>query len=154
MKNKRMKYIENTKQSESGKYLYPEGDCQTYSLAYLLDKDYDEVYKELENAGNDIGRTINNVKTVERVLWNNKYHNVMFPDQFFFSSPSTKKCTVGKLAKMLKDTDTKIAVETCSHLTVIDNGNIVDKWDCSRKYVNCIYMIREDAEVLNEYLHI
>lgn len=144
MKNKRMKYIENTKQSESGKYNH-DGDCQTYSLAYLLDKDYDEVYKELEKQ--PFG--ITSVWSTWNVLRNNNFKAII--DSRDFKDEFSKFNTVSQLARLLKDTNTKVAVNVKDHITVIDNGNIVDKWDCSRRYVEKIHLTVEDYKRI-EYM--
>lgn len=142
-----MKYIENTKQSESGKYNH-DGDCQTYSLAYLLNKDYDEVYKRLERYGNNSGYRISEWYPIQKLLYWNHYRYCCFPN-----TGRSKKLTIGQLAKLLKDTNIKIAVETNDHITVIDNGNIVDKWDCSRCYVSEIFLTRANANYIEQVLN-
>ena len=140
-----MKYIENTKQSESGKYNH-DGDCQTYSLAYLFDKDYDEVCKELEKQPFGITSTW----SIFNVLLNNNFKAVI--DQRDFKDEFPKFTTVGQLARLLKDTNIKVAVEVKDHITVIDNGNIVDKWDCSRRYVQKIYLTIDDYKQIQYML--
>ena len=147
MKNKRMKYIENTKQSESGKYNH-DGDCQTYSLAYLLDKDYDEVYKRLERLANNSGNRISEWYPIEMILCRHHYTYHCFPN-----AGRSKKLTIGQLAKLLKDTNIKVAVHTQDHLTVIDNGNIVDKWDCSKCYVHQIHFTRTNTDCIKQLLN-
>ena len=142
-----MKYIENTKQSESGKYNH-DNDCQTYSLAYLLNKDYDEVYKRLEKIGENTGYRISDVILIQKILCHNHYVCHCFPN-----AGRTKKLTVGQLAKMLKDTNIKVAVHTHDHLTVIDNGNIVDKWNCSKCYVHTIGFTRINADIIKQLLN-
>ena len=142
-----MKYIENTKQSESGKYNH-DGDCQTYSLAYLLNRDYDEVYKRLEKIGENTGYGISDATLIQKILCHNHYVCHCFPN-----AGRTKKLTVGQLAKMLKDTNIKIAVHTRDHLTVIDNGNIVDKWDCSKCCVHTIGFTRTNANLIKQLLN-
>lgn len=138
-----MQYIENTKHSESGKYNH--GDiCQTYSLAYLFDKDYDEVFKELVNGPFDLKTNATVYCTTS-----NKYRMTVKPDDLIHNY---KRLTVGQLAKLFKDINIKVAVFTHKHLTVIDNGNIVDKLDCSRRYVNYIFLTKKDYKHITHLL--
>jgi hypothetical protein len=101
-------------------------DCVIRSISVVTQQPYKKVFEDLMNLGLEIGCYPNHDKAWVRYL----------EDRGFIKNRPPRTVN-GKLIK-LRDWDFKgrAVVRNSGHLTAVENGVVVDAWDCRRRPVN------------------
>lgn len=110
------------------------GDCVIRAISLALDKNYEQVYKELFELSLKTGYMINDKRNEEKYIISNGFVKHKQPKK-----PNGKKYTVGEIDKLCKNP--VILVSCARHLTVVLNGMLTDIWDCRAKCISNYYTL-------------
>lgn len=101
---------------------FPKGDCSTRAMSYVLGKDYKEVYAEQLNAGKRWNYLDGGIK------------EVMKPRGYVCVELDVP-VVLHKIADSLKGVVDKFIAITRSHAVAVDDGKVIDTWDCRSRRV-------------------
>ena len=102
-------------------------DCVVRSISVAEGISWDEAYKKLSDYARKRGLMMNSVESVEEYLDEN-YNRICFEDM-----------TVGEFAE--ENPYGIFLVTMPSHIVAIKDGNIVDSFDCSDRYLWCAWEV-------------
>jgi len=120
-------------QPKTEKDIKCDGDCMVRAVTIITNSEYNKVHKLMYNNGwraskktdklweNQITSTLNNLGF--------SYERISFP-----AIKGENRMTSKTLAKI--DPEGKYIVRVSKHVSVLDNGVLLDTWDCSDK---CVY---------------
>lgn len=124
-----------TYHNENPKHLKSAGDCVIRAIAYATRIGWDETLGSLYKIGFKMKRLPNDDKVFEQYLSNLGYSKQSQPRK-----PDNTKYTVKEFAK--KYPKGTYIVRMAGHLSVVDNGKIIDTWNCGYKCVGNYWKIR------------
>lgn len=106
-------------------------DCVVRSISVVMRRPYREVFKDLMELGMELGAYPNHDKVWQRYLKENG-----------FVKNKPPRDHNGKFIK-LGDWDFKgrAVIRNSRHLTAVDNGVVVDSWDCRYRPVNTYWSL-------------
>ena len=95
---------------------YPIGDCSTRAIAYVLGRDYKEVFAAQHAKGHRWNTVMGGIR------------DVMEP-QGYDCLVLRRPITLHKVASALEVTCEKYIAVSANHAVAVDNGEIIDTWD-------------------------
>lgn len=105
------------------------GDCVIRAIAYATEQPWDKVYKDLCDIGFNMKRLPNEKQVYEKYLEQLGWQKQKQPRH----SDNSKYCVYEFTEYHI--VSGKVIISVANHLTVVDNYEIVDTWDCSRKTI-------------------
>jgi len=112
------------------------GDCVIRAIAYSLDQTWEETYDDLCKLGMKMKRMPNEKQVYEKYLEQKGWVKHKQPRTSF-----NTKYTVFEFIEY--QMERKAIISVANHLTCVDNFELVDTWDCSRKSIGN-YWTKED----------
>lgn len=109
-----------------------EGDCVVRAIASSTQRTWIEVYKDLCQLGLKKCRMPNSQKVYEQYLTNLDYITLPQPRKF-----NNKKYRIDEWLELNPNFSGVLSIK--NHLTCVDQGVLIDTWDCSRSYICKIY---------------
>ena len=108
------------------------GDCVIRAIAYATNKPWAEVYKDLCEVGLKKCRMPN-----DDIVWQKYLKDIGWEKMPQPRKVNGDKYTVEKFADHVKlfIGDKPAIVRVAHHLTVVEDGDLVDTWDCGYKTV-------------------
>lgn len=107
------------------------GDCVIRAIAYATNKPWAEVYKDLCEVGLKKCRMPN-----DDIVWQKYLKDIGWTKMAQPRRANGDKYTVEEFADEMRFVSNKPAiVRVASHLTVVDEGDLVDTWNCGYKTV-------------------
>ena len=124
--------------NENPKNRLTSGDCVIRAISYVSGFSWDSVYASLCDIGFRLKMMPNDKKVFEEYL-----KQIGFTK---FASPRKLDGTKYTVKEFMENnSDAKMIISVANHLTAIDNGKIIDTWDCGYKCVGNYWMkIRRD----------
>ena len=114
----------------SNPYKIEEQDCVTRAICRALDLPYDTAKELLE-----MSAKINNCDTLCICCYHHLLEDVFHLPVRFCDNWER----VGDVAKLYPNN--KVIIRIQGHLTMSDNGIIYDLWDCTKKLVDCYWIV-------------
>lgn len=112
------------------------GDCVIRAIAYATKETWEDTYRNLAEFGIKQGRILNEKQCYSKYLkklgWNK---------QKAIRDQNNKRITINELAKTLPEG--VYIVHTKRHLTIIDNGQVVDNWDTRFELSGIYYSLEQ-----------
>lgn len=114
------------------------GDCVIRAIAYATEQSWDKVYEDLCKIGLKMKRLPNEKQVFSKYLEDLGWKK--------FKQPRNWDNTKLEVCEFIEKEATflKTIISLPGHLTVIDNYEIVDTWDCSHKKVGNYWVKREN----------
>ncbi len=109
-----------------------EGDCVIRAIARSTQSDWITVYKKLCDIGLKKCRMPNSQKVYEGYLSDLVYIQLPQPKKY-----DNKRFRIDEWLELNPNFSGIISVN--NHLTCIEQGTLIDTWDCSRNYISKIY---------------
>lgn len=109
-----------------------EGDCVVRALCVALDQTWEETYKELFELGLKKCTMPNSKSTYEAYLKQKGWVKHKMP-VWYDAFGRRQRYTIRALAKEYPDM--KAVISVANHLTYVEEGTLIDTWDCSIKSV-------------------
>lgn len=110
-------------------------DCVIRALGYATKLGWDEVYKELSAIGFELKDALTSDRTVFHYLTNNGWKKMR--------QPKKEDGTKYQIKEFLAENNDKtMIIRVNGHVTVGEDGMVVDTWDCSEEYMGT-YWIKE-----------
>lgn len=101
------------------------GDCVIRAISYATNQSWDKVYQDLCSLGLKMKRMPNDKKVFNKYLEQLDWVKQKQPKTYY-----GKKMTVNEFSRDLA-TKQIYLISVRKHLTVLDNYELVDIWDCS-----------------------
>ena len=105
-------------------------DCVLRALSYALDLPYSEIFEYLDDyKKNTKMRSYNRQKNVIEGI------NSLLGYECIYSKRQSITTFIKNHSKGL------YIILVTGHLTVVHNSDVIDTWDCSRKFVKCYWRV-------------
>lgn len=121
--------------NENPRNLVRASDCVIRALANAMDKEWDDVLKELTDVALEIKDSPTSDKVIEKYL-----QRLGYTKERQLRKEDNTKYTVDEFARY-KDKGNYI-IRVAGHLTSVKDGYIYDTWNCSRKTTGNYWKIK------------
>ena len=108
------------------------GDCVVRAIAVAEAKKWTDVYKSLCDIGMELHNMPNSKDVYQKYLLDNGWIKQKMPKH-----PNGKRMKLSEFAD--QNTKKLFIAGVVGHLTVVENGILLDTWDCGRKCIGNYY---------------
>lgn len=109
---------------------WKDGDCVIRAIAYASGQTWEKVFTDLNEIALKKCRIFNSPKVYEEYL-----DNLGFAKHPQPRWDDGTKYTVGEANIVVDSTKYDVVISMANHLTCIDNGNLIDSWNCRNKCI-------------------
>ena len=111
---------------------YPTGDCSTRAIAYVLGKDYKEVFAAQHAKGCRWNTVMGGIRDVMKPIG---YDCLVLH----------KPLTLHKVAYVLSGSCEKYIAVSSNHAAAVDNGKVIDTWDSRATRIKTVIVPSKDS---------
>ena len=113
------------------------GDCVIRAIAYATEKEWEEVYEALCKLGLKMKRMPNEKQVYEKYLEQLGWQKYKQPRKW-----NNTKYTLDEFIEEMASEGDAVLVKLAHHLSVVEEGQVVDTWDCGYKTVGNYWIRR------------